>query len=97
MNPTTRIVGPIRDKGAEPLPLPATALDRVREYIRASKAENTLRGCRSEWRDFSSWCEERGLCPLPASPETVAAYIAGCAGYLKVGSKIGRASCRERV
>ena len=27
-----------------------------------------------------------GLCPLPASAETVASYIAECAGRLKVGS-----------
>ena len=62
------------------------SLDQVREYIRASKAENTLRGYQSDWRHFCAWCESRGLCPLPASPETVAAYIAESAGRLKVGS-----------
>ena len=50
------------------------------------KAENTLRGYQSDWRDFCAWCEAHGVCPLPASPETVAAYIAECAGRLKVGS-----------
>ena len=80
MKPETSITGPV--KGADLVPLPS----QVREFIRASKAESTLRGYRSDWRDFVAWCELHNLCPLPASPETVAAYIAECAGRLKVGS-----------
>ena len=64
------------------LPLP----EQVREYIRASKAENTLRGYTADWRDFCAWCDGHGLPPIPATPEAVAAYIAECAGRLKVGS-----------
>lgn len=44
------------------------------------------RGYRADWRDFCAWCEAHAVCPLPAAPETVAAYIAECAGRLKVGS-----------
>src|SRR5690349_9787607 len=84
MTPATAIIGPIQvqNKGADIVPLP----ERVRDYIRASKSESTLRGYESDWRDFCAWCESRGLCPLPATAETVAAYIAECAGRLKVGS-----------
>jgi len=75
--------------GAELVPslspsLPSLA--QVREYIRASKAENTLRGYQSDWRDFCGWAEGKSLCPLPATAEGVAAYIAECSGRLKVGS-----------
>jgi site-specific recombinase XerD len=78
--PTPRSV-PDNATGLEP------SLDQVREYVRASKAENTLRGYQSDWRDFCAWCESRGgLCPLPATAESVAAYIAECAGHLKPGS-----------
>src|SRR5215469_4488594 len=60
---------------------------QVRAYVRASKADNTLRGYQSDWRDFCAWCESRGgLCPLPAAADTVAAYIAECAQHLKPGS-----------
>jgi site-specific recombinase XerD len=60
---------------------------QVREFIRASKAVNTLRGYQSDWRDFCAWCESQGgICPLPAPADSVAAYIAECAGYLKPGS-----------
>jgi site-specific recombinase XerD len=89
---TTDIIGPMQDteaKGADLVPLPSPAvpsLDQVREYIRASKAENTLRGYQSDWRHFCAWCESHALCPLPASPESVASFIAECAGRLKVGS-----------
>ena len=96
MTPATEIIGPIQGNGAKgadmvpppslPLPVALPSLEQVREYIRASKAENTLRGYQSDWRHFCAWCESHGLCPLPASPETVAAYIAECAGRLKVGS-----------
>jgi integrase len=58
----------------------------VRKYIRASKAENTLRGYRADWREFCEWCEGRDLCSLPANPEAVAAYLAECAVRLKVGT-----------
>jgi site-specific recombinase XerD len=84
MNDSTEIVGPVqRDKGADLVP---SSLDRAREFARQSKADNTLRGYRSDWRDFCAWCERNRQCPLPASPESVAAYIAECAERLKVGS-----------
>jgi integrase len=66
--------------------VPPSALDQAREFARLSKAENTLRGYRADWRDFCAWCEGHELCPLPAPPEVVASYIADCAGRLKVGS-----------
>jgi integrase len=86
MTPKTEIIGPVHDKGADAVPLPAVPSEQVREYIRASKAESTLRGYSGDWRDFCAWSEAHGLCLLPAAPETVAAYIAECTGRLKPGS-----------
>ena len=82
MNPDRGVIGPMRE-GADIVP---PSLDQAREFARRSKAENTLRGYRADWRDFCAWCESHHVCPLPAAPETVAAYIAECAGRLKVGS-----------
>ena len=82
MKRDTSIIGPVQVKGADAVPLPS----QVREFIRASKAENTLRGYQSDWRHFCAWCDGRGLVPLPATAETVAEYIAQCAGRLKGGS-----------
>ena len=67
MTSETAIIGPVRevqDKGAEVIPLPIT--EQVREFIRASKADNTLRGYQSDWRDFCAWCEAHSINPLPA-------------------------------
>jgi site-specific recombinase XerD len=74
---------PPNENGAELVP---PSLQQAHEFARHSKAENTLRGYRSDWRDFCHWCEGQAACPLPASPEAVASYIADCAGRLKVGS-----------
>jgi site-specific recombinase XerD len=71
-------------KGADIVP--PSSLEQAREFARHSKAANTLRGYRSDWREFCQWCEGHGLSPIPALPDTVAAYIAECAGRLKVGS-----------
>jgi site-specific recombinase XerD len=84
MRPIKAVVGPVQDKGTDVVPSPS--LEQVREYIRASKAESTVRGYRADWRHFCDWCQQQDVCPLPASCETVASYIAECAGRLKVGS-----------
>ena len=79
--PAAPVSAPENGSGLEPLSA------QVREYVRASKAASTLRGYQSDWRDFCAWCESRGgLCPLPATADSVAAYIAICAGRLKPGS-----------
>jgi integrase len=71
-------------KGADIVP--PSSLEQAREFARHSKAANTLRGYRADWRDFCQWCEGQRLAPFPASPEAVAAYIAERAGRLKVGT-----------
>jgi site-specific recombinase XerD len=85
MSPAIEIIPVERgeDRGADLVP---PSLDRAREFARQSKAENTLRGYRADWRDFCAWCERNSQRHLPTSPETVAAYIAECASHLKVGS-----------
>jgi hypothetical protein len=79
---------------AETMPLelsPAVAagLDRVREFVRACKAQSTLRGYQSDWREFCTWASAQGLSALPAPPEHVTAYIAECASRLKRAASRG--------
>ena len=66
--------------------LPATQLERARQYAGASKAESTIRAYRSEWGQFSKWCDAHNLTALPASPETVAVYAAELADKRKVAT-----------
>jgi integrase len=46
------------------------------EYIQASKAVATRRAYDSDWRHFDAWCTRHTLVALPATPQTVALYIA---------------------
>ena len=89
MTPGMEVIGPVHVNGTgaaiQPSPL-SPSLDQVRAYVRASKSENTLRGYQSDWRAFCAWCEGVKVIPVPATGETVAAFIAESAGRLKVGS-----------
>jgi len=80
----SEMIGPVHGTGADVVP--SSSLEQAREYIRASKAESTIRGYRADWGNFCEWCKGHAVCPLPASPEIVASYIAECASRLKVGS-----------
>jgi integrase len=83
--PATEVVGPVNTTtGPDIAPLPLT--EQVRQYVRASKAESTLRGYRADWHAFCTWSEGHGISALPAPPESVAAYIAEYARHLKPGS-----------
>jgi site-specific recombinase XerD len=85
MTDTGEVIGPLPNSERADIVLPSS-FEQAREFIRASKAESTLRGYRSDWREFVAWCESHCVSPLPAAAEVVAAYIAECAGRLKVGS-----------
>lgn len=67
-----------------PVPVPApgevaTLADRVRAFLTAAKAPATRRAYASDWRHFTTWCVARGMPSLPATPETVALYLAALA------------------
>jgi integrase len=55
----------------------------AREYLDASRAENTTRLYRTGWAQFTAWCEAHGVRPLPAGAETVACYVADLAKAAK--------------
>ena len=52
------------------------AADAAAQYRRASRAENTRRAYRAAVARFTGWCAVHGRTALPASPETVAAFLA---------------------
>jgi site-specific recombinase XerD len=51
-------------------------LDEAVQYARAAKSPATRRAYGSDFEIFRSWCEAKRLCPLPASTEAVAAFLA---------------------
>jgi site-specific recombinase XerD len=62
------------------LPAPVASFDdaayAAAQYRRASRSENTRRAYRSAVARFCDWCAIHGRTALPASPETVAAFLA---------------------
>ena len=50
--------------------------ERVRELINASKAPSTAKAYAMDWAGFSGWCVGRRVRALPASPGTVADFVA---------------------
>ncbi len=54
----------------------AADAEAARRFARAARSDATLRAYRSDWADFSTWCESRSLGSMPAAPETVSLYIA---------------------
>jgi integrase len=50
--------------------------DDVADYARASESKNTAKARRFDWAVFTEWCGDHVVQPLPASPATVAAFLA---------------------
>jgi len=60
-------------------------------YARAARAANTLRGYRSDWADFTTWCTAHDTNPMPASPSALTGYLVTLA---EAGAKVGTLSRR---
>jgi hypothetical protein len=58
-------------------------IEKARAYIHAAKSPATLRAYRTDFEDFTRFCQEHDLPHLPATPTTVALYIADRAGSLR--------------
>ena len=67
-------------------PLAGELLDRAAGYAAAARAASTRAAYAADWSHFRSWTAEHGRDPLPASPETVAAYLTAFAGVLSVAT-----------
>ena len=66
------------------LPAPAAnfaaAAKAAAQYRRAARADNTRRAYRAAVARFCDWCALHGQTAMPATPETVAAFLAAEAG-----------------
>jgi integrase len=59
---------------------------KAKDYIGAAKADATKRVYRVAWRDFEEWCGTCGRAALPATPETIVAYVTERAERWKVAT-----------
>jgi site-specific recombinase XerD len=61
-------------------------LEQAHAYAGAAKAPNTWKAYRSDWRQFSAWCDAQGAQALPADPATLVAYLTDAASTVKVAT-----------
>ena len=65
-----------------PAPRAALALAKSKAYQSAADAPGTLRAYKTDLANFKAWCEAHGFQAMPATPETVGAYLAAAGlGY----------------
>ena len=68
---------PIVSASTASLPACLTAdVEKAADLARQEKAKATRRAYRSDFEIFQAWCAGRGVSALPATPETVAAFLA---------------------
>ena len=72
------------------LAIPQELVESARRYADNSRAANTLRAYRSDWKQFAAWCDAQGLRAMLAAPETVTAYITALADQDLAAGTIGR-------
>ncbi len=68
--------------------------DEEAEYVAAARVANALRGYRSDWAEFTGWCEQHTTTPLTAGPAAVSGYLTYLARH---GTKVGTMSRRART
>jgi len=66
------------------------ALEVAADFARASKARATQDAYESDFRIFESWCRPCGLSALPATAESLCAFLADQASLGKRASTLGR-------
>ncbi len=81
---------------SESLPVSAAAYDLVppdnqltsdeAAYVAAARADNTIRGYRSDWREWCAWSASNGFATVPATPPGISRYITELARH---GAAVG--------
>jgi len=81
------------DAGSDALDLAAQMPLSQREaaYVAAARAPNTMRGYRSDWAEFTTWCATNRANPMPAQAATISGYLTELA---RAGAKVGTMSRR---
>ncbi len=65
--------------------------------LEGAYATTTISGYTQDFSLYAHWCEEKGACPLPSSPETLALYLDEMIETLKSATLIRRLAAVVRV
>jgi hypothetical protein len=78
----------------EETPLPAELVATAKAFQTMARAASTRRAYHRAWTDFDAWCRQHGRQSLPASPETVAAWLAWKARHAMPDAEPGAVPAR---
>ena len=78
------------DEGPAPTTLTSAVSAATASFVASSKAPATVRAYRADLRHFGVWCVEHARSALPATPATVADYLADLASAGYAASTITR-------
>jgi integrase len=67
-------------------PLSEAHIEDIKSLHRASRADNSKRSYATAWQQFLTWCDQHGRSPLPASPETIQAWLADMSKTFKLAT-----------
>jgi integrase len=80
------------------VPVPAAEIAaKAKGYAAQAQAENTRLAYQKDWQAFKAWCELQRVEYLPATGETVLAYLVDGAGKVKVATLQRRLAAIKRV
>jgi integrase len=87
---------PLASAGGE-VALPDELIDCAKGYMAEALSERTRAAYGYWWRVFTGWCDAHGRQALPASPETVAAWMTALADGTDTGRPLARASINQAL
>src|SRR5262245_15503271 len=87
---------PLPPSGSE-LALPDELVERAKDYMAEALSERTREAYGRWWRVFVAWCDRHGRQTMPASPETIAAWLTALADGTDTGRPLARASINQAL
>src|SRR5262245_1626967 len=85
------------DHRAGDLALSEELIDITKGYLREARSESTRRAYARGWDCFETWCDAHGRSALPASPDTVVAWMSALASGVGVRRAWARASINQAL
>jgi integrase len=83
--------------GSTEIALPEALVERAKDYMAEALSERTREAYSRWWRVYTAWCERHGRQALPASPETIAAWLTALADGTDSGRPLARASINQAL
>ena len=87
---------PLPADGGE-IALPEALVERAKDYMAEALSERTREAYGRWQRAFTGWCERHGRQSLPASPETIAAWLTALADGVHGRRPLARASINQAL